>query len=212
MVPRLVNATQPTIPQLLDAFGSEVERCARLTRELLASFPERPQLAREIKDCEHEGDRIARELIHGLGRGAGAGLPFDARDGLRLATAVDDIVDHLEQAADMLGLYAVEATMEQAIALADVLVDAAVEVAGALRKLGDGGDPAAHLVEVHRLENEADRLSRAAVASLFIERIDPMVVIRWKDIFDTLEAAADACEHVAHLLEGIELRRGAAGS
>jgi uncharacterized protein Yka (UPF0111/DUF47 family) len=121
---------------------------------------------------------------------------------------VDDIVDHLEQAADMLGLYAVEATMEQAIALGDVLVGAAVEVSGALRKLGAGDDPAAHLAEIHRLENEADRLSRAAVASLFIERIDPMVVIRWKDIFDTLEDAADACEHVAHLIEGIELRRG----
>jgi predicted phosphate transport protein (TIGR00153 family) len=208
MVPRPAPAAQPTVPQLLDAFGSEVERCARLTRELLAGFPEQPELAGDIKDCENEGDRIARELIHALGRGAGAGLPFGAREGLRLATAVDDIVDHLEQAADMLGLYAVEATMEQAIALADVLVCAAGEVAGALRKLGSGGDPAAHLAEIHRLENEADRLSRAAVASLFIDRIDPMVVIRWKDIFDTLEDAADACEHVAHLIEGIELRRG----
>ena len=127
MVPRLVPAAQPTVPQLLDAFGSEVERCARLTRELLAGFPEQPELARDVKGCEHEGDRIARELIHALGRSAGAGLPFDAREGLRLATAVDDIVDHLEQAADMLGLYAVEATMEQAIALADVLVCAAGE-------------------------------------------------------------------------------------
>jgi predicted phosphate transport protein (TIGR00153 family) len=211
MVPRPAPAAQPTVPQLLDAFGSEVERCARLTRELLAGFPEQPELARDIKDCEHEGDRIARELIHALGRGAGANLPFDAREGLRLATAVDDIVDHLEQAADMLGLYAVEATMEQAIALADVLVCAAGEVAGALRKLGAAGDPAAHLAEVHRLEDEADRLSRGAVASLFIDRIDPMVVIRWKDIFDTLESAADACEHVAHLIEGIELRRGQPG-
>jgi hypothetical protein len=84
---------------------------------------------------------------------------------------VDDIVDHLEQAADMLGLYAVEATMEQAIALADVLVCAAGEVAGALRKLGAAGDPAAHLAEIRRLENEADRLSRGAVASLFIDRM-----------------------------------------
>lgn len=211
MVPRPVPAAQTTIPQLLDAFGSELACCARLVRELLANFPERPELAKDIKDCEHEGDRIARELIHALGRGAGPETPFDARDGLRLATAVDDIVDFLEQAADMLGLYAVEAAMEQAIALADVLVAAADEVSGALHELGAGGNPTAHLVEVHRLENEADRLSRAAVASLFIERIDPMVVIRWKDIFDTLEAAADACEHVAHLIEGVMLRRGAAG-
>ncbi|MDQ3644717.1 MAG: DUF47 family protein [Actinomycetota bacterium] len=210
MAPRVTPAAQRSIPQLLDAFGSEVERCARLTRELLVSFPERPELARTVKDCEHEGDRIARELIHALGRGAGPAMLFDAREGLRLATAVDDIVDFLEQAADMLGLYAVEAAMEQAIALADVLVAAADEVSGALHELGAGGDPRAHLVEVHRLENEADRLSRSGVASLFVERIDPMVVIRWKDIFDTLESAADACEHVAHLIEGILLRQGAA--
>ncbi|HEV2771199.1 MAG TPA: DUF47 family protein, partial [Solirubrobacteraceae bacterium] len=119
----------------------------------------------------------------------------------------DDIVDFAEQAADMLGLYAVEASMEQAIALADLLVGATGQVAGALRAVGTDVDPAAFLAEIHRLEDDGDRMSRAAVASLFADGIDPMVVIRWKDIFDALEAAIDACEHVAHLLEGIELKR-----
>ena len=81
------------------------------------------------------------------------------------------------------------------------------QVARALQALRSGDDYGPHLVEVHRLENEADRLSRDAIASLFVAGIDPMVVIRWKDIFESLEAAIDACEHVAHVLEGIGIKR-----
>ena len=97
--------------------------------------------------------------------------------------------------------------MEQALELADVLVGAAEQVAGALTALRRGEDLAPRLVEIHRLENEGDRVSRDAVASLFEGGVDPMVVIRGKDIFDALEAAVDACEKVAHILEGIALRR-----
>ena len=95
--------------------------------------------------------------------------------------------------------------MEQATLIADVLVGAGEQVAQALRCLRSGAELAPHLVEIHRLENEGDRLSRDAVASLFANGIDPMVVIRWKDIFETLEQSVDACEKVAHVLEGISL-------
>jgi uncharacterized protein len=107
----------------------------------------------------------------------------------------------------MLGIYRVEATMEHACLLAEVLVAAGTEVARALGALREGAELGAHLVEIHRLENEGDRLSRDATASLFAAGIDPMVVIRWKDIFESLEASVDACEHVAHVLEGIAIRR-----
>jgi uncharacterized protein len=99
--------------------------------------------------------------------------------------------------------------MEQAQQTTDVLVAAAEQVAGSLHGLREGDDLAAALVEIHRLENDADRLGRAAVASLFATGIDPMMVIRWKDIFETLERAVDACETVANVLEGIELKRAA---
>jgi uncharacterized protein Yka (UPF0111/DUF47 family) len=131
----------------------------------------------------------------------------DPFDGLQLATALDDIVDNAEQTADMLGIYQVEATMEHASLLAEVLLAAGEQVAGALRALRAGADMMPFLVEIHRLENEGDRLSRDAIASLFVAGIDPMVVIRWKDIFESLEAAVDACEHVAHVLEGIGIKR-----
>lgn len=126
-----------------------------------------------------------------------------------MATALDDIVDYAEQTADSLGLYGVEAPMEQAVALAGVLVGAAEQVARALRSLRTGGDYGPQLVEIHRLENEGDRLLRDGVASLFAGGIDPMVVIRWKDIFESLESSVDACETVAHILEGIALKRRA---
>jgi uncharacterized protein Yka (UPF0111/DUF47 family) len=132
---------------------------------------------------------------------------MDPADGHILATTLDDVVDYAEQAADELALYAVEAPMEQATLIADVLVGAGEQVAQALRCLRSGAELAPHLVEIHRLENEGDRLSRDAVASLFANGIDPMVVIRWKDIFETLEQSVDACEKVAHVLEGISLKR-----
>jgi uncharacterized protein len=194
---------------LLDESGRNIQRSASILRELVGDPPERASLAGELLRCEHEGDRIAHDIIHRLngGRPRGATVPFDSLTGYQLATALDDIVDLAEEAADQLVLYRIEAPMEQALELADVLVGAGEQVAGALVALRHGVDLAPRLVEIHRLENEGDRISRDAVASLFEGGIDPMVVIRWKDVFDALEAAIDACEKVAHILEGIALRR-----
>jgi uncharacterized protein Yka (UPF0111/DUF47 family) len=189
---------------LFEASGRNVQRASSLLRELFAEYPEQPELAAAVRDCEHDGDRIAHEILSRLAeRGSG----FDAADVHALAGALDDIVDHAEEAADQLGLYRVEAPMEQAQKMCDVLVGAADLVAESLRELRDDEDLAATLVEIHRLENDADRIVRAAVASLFVNGIDPMIVIRWKDIFETLESAVDACETVANVLEGITLKR-----
>ena len=195
---------------LLDEAGRNVQHTALLLRDLLTDYPERADLARELYLREQEGDRIAHDVIHRLDRNhddRAARQPFASADGHALATALDDIVDYAEETADRLGLYGVEAPMEQAVALADVLVGATEQVARALRSLRNGGDLSPNLVEIHRLENEGDRISREAVASLFADGIDPMVVIRWKDVYDSLESAVDACEHVAHVLEGIALKR-----
>ncbi|MEA2383090.1 MAG: uncharacterized protein QOH72_3061 [Solirubrobacteraceae bacterium] len=193
--------------ELFEHSGRTVRRATLLLRDLLADWPERPELATDLVDCEHEGDRIAHDIIHRLHDGRASRKAIDSFDGLQLATALDDIVDNAEQTADMLGLYRVEASMEHACLLAEVLVAAGEQVSRALRVLRTGDELGPHLVEIHRLENEADRLSRDAIASLFVAGIDPMVVIRWKDIFESLEAAVDACEHVAHVLEGIAMKR-----
>ncbi len=133
-------------------------------------------------------------------------LLLDYPEHAALATALDDIVDHSENAAAQLVLYRVEAPMEQAVEFADVLVGAGEQIAQALRSLRTGTELAPHLVEIHRLENEGDRLQRDAVASLFAGGIDPMVVIRWKDIFERLEAAIDSTERVANILEGVIIK------
>jgi len=193
--------------ELFELSGRTVVRSTTLLRDLLADWPERPELATALVDCEHEGDRIAHDIIHLLHDGKSSRKVVDPLEGLQLATALDDIIDNAEQTADMLGLYRVEATMEHGSLLAEVLLAAGEQVAGALRALRAGADMMPFLVEIHRLENEGDRLSRDAIASLFVAGIDPMVVIRWKDIFESLEAAVDACEHVAHVLEGIGIKR-----
>jgi uncharacterized protein len=193
---------------LLDDAARNVQRSGLLLRDLITDYPERAALAEELKVCEQEGDRITHDIIHRLATRPRGRVPFDTADGYALASALDDIVDHSEQAAAQLGLYGVEATMEQAVALTNVLVGAGEEIAQALRCLVSDGELASHLVEIHRLENEGDRLQRDGVASLFAGGIDPMVVIRWKDIFESLEAAVDACETVAHVLEGVTLKPG----
>ena len=197
----------PRLLELFTASGRNVHRTAVLLRELLAGYPESNGVGAEIVDCEHEGDRIAHDILHRAAERSGRRPRPEPADVHALACALDDIVDYAEEAADQLGRYAVEAPMQPAEAIADVLVRATEEVESALQGLHDGIDAGPHRIEIHRLENEADRIVRDAVASLFANGIDPMVVIRWKDIFESLEAAVDACETAANVLEGIAIKR-----
>ena len=197
-------------PELLSLFeesGRNVQRSALLLRDLLADYPEQAGLARDVLLCEQEGDRIVHDILHRLAERGSRRTRLDSADVHALAGALDDIVDFAEEAADRLSLYSVEAPMEQAQEMTEVLVSAAEQVATSLRSLRSGLDVGPQLVEIHRLENEGDRLQRAAIAGLFVAGIDPMIVIRWKDIFDTLESAVDACETVANVLEGMTLKR-----
>jgi uncharacterized protein Yka (UPF0111/DUF47 family) len=195
------------VTELFEEMGRTVERATVLLRDVLSAWPEDDGLAATLVDVEHDGDRITHDIIYGLNGGRMGRSGLEPTDGYELATALDDIVDAAEQTADMLAVYRVEAPMEQASQLAEVLVAAGAQVAGALCALRTDRNLGPYLVEINRLENEADRLSRNAIASLFVAGIDPMVVIRWKDIFESLESGADACEHVAHVLEGISIRR-----
>lgn len=191
---------------LFEAAGRNAQASAVLLRELMLEFPDGVERAAELKDLEHEGDRLTHDIIHRL-RAGGATEEIDVQDGHALASALDDVVDLAEQTADWLVLYGVEAPMEQGIGLVDTLVEATEEVVAGLCALRAGEPLAPHLAEINRIEDEGDRVYRDAVASLFANGIDPMVVIRWKDIFAGLEGAVDACEKVAHVLDGISLKR-----
>ena len=132
--------------------------------------------------------------------------PIDGEDIYGLATQLDDIVDHIEESADFMGLYRIEAPMDQALAMTDVLVKSCEQLAVLLEHLRGFKDLEKYWIEIHRLENDGDRLFRDALASLFANGIDPMVVIRWRDIFLRLERAIDATEAAAHILEGIVIK------
>jgi uncharacterized protein len=189
---------------LFERAGENIVRAAELLDEMLAGFPESQGLAREILICEHEGDKITHEVIRRLNQTFVT--PIDREDILELASSLDDIVDYTEEVADYLGLYRVEAPMLQAQRLARVLRDATAQIALAIALIRGFQDISAHTVEVHRLENEGDRIVREAIASLFEVGIDPMVVIRWKDIFERLENAIDSTERAADILEGIVIK------
>ena len=191
--------------ELFEEAGRNVVLAADLLEQLLVNYPDSRELAGQILECEHEGDRITHDIIDRLNHTFVT--PIDREDILALASALDDIVDYTEEVADYLGLYGIEAPMDQAISLARVLSAACREIELAIPMLrGFKPEMSDHTAEVNRLENEGDRLTREAVASLFDARIDPMVVIRWKDIFERLEAGIDSTEHVADILYGIVIK------
>ena len=190
--------------ELFEEAGQNMMRASDLLDTMLATYPDEKHLAQEILDCEHEGDRITHDIIDRLNHTFVT--PIDREDILALASSLDDIVDYTEEVADYLGLYKIEAPMDQAIRLARVLKDSSAQIAEAIPRLRGFRDISAYTVEVNRLENEGDRITREAVASLFDGGIDPMVVIRWKDLFERLEAAIDATERVANILEGIVIK------
>jgi uncharacterized protein Yka (UPF0111/DUF47 family) len=206
-VPRITQVFAPRDRiyfELFEEAGRNVMRAAQLLEELLSDYPDNRNLAHDIRDCEHEGDRITHDILDRLNHTFVT--PIDREDILALTSALDDIADYVEEVADYLGLYKIEAPMDQAIKLARVLHQASIQIAEAMPQLRGFGDISAQTVEINRLENEGDRITRDAIASLFDGGIDPMVVIRWKDLFERLEDAIDATEHVANILAGIVIK------
>jgi uncharacterized protein len=204
---RLSQIFAPKEREFFDLFeeaGSNIVRAAELLERMLQQWPENAELARDILVCEQEGDRITHDIIHRLNQTFVT--PIDREDILLLASALDDIVDFTEEVADFMGLYRIEAPMEQAQKMATTLLHACRAVAGAIPRLRTLSDIHHYIVEIHRLENDGDRLLREALASLFEQGIDPMMVIRWKDIFERLEDAVDATEKVANILEGTVIK------
>ncbi len=204
---RLSSVIAPRDREFFDLFeeaGGNIGRATGLLEEMLRDFPERNELAREILICEQEGDRITHDIIRRLNQTFVT--PIDREDIYALSSALDDVVDYTEEVADYLGLYKIEAPMSQAQELAKVLNQCGRQIGEAMPRLRGFKDITHYTVELNRLENDGDRIVREAIASLFDTGIDPMVVIRWKDIFERLEDAIDAAEHVANILEGIVIK------
>jgi uncharacterized protein len=174
---------------------------SRLLVDLLEGWPDSRQLLLDIRAAEHEGDRLTHEVIDLLNRTFVT--PFDRDDMYRLATVVDDICDHVDEAADDIDAYEVTEVPPRAVEQGEVIYRAASRLCEAMELLEGFGDAQKHLFALRELEDEGDRLSREAVADLFRSGRDPLTIIRWKDIHEQLEEATDACENAADVLEAI---------
>jgi uncharacterized protein Yka (UPF0111/DUF47 family) len=189
---------------LLHEIGANVEQVTALLRELIASWPESRDRQAELVEAEHAGDRLVHALMRDLYR---APASTRSRDLHTLTSKLDDIVDYAEEAGDLMVLYRIEAPMDEAVALAEVLQAAGREVAATLADLADPSATAGHVAEIDRLEKEGDRLEREALSGLFDSGIDPLAVIRWKDVYDRIERGIDSCNSVAQILQGISIKR-----
>ena len=204
---RLAQLFAPKEREFFDLFeeaGNNIVRASELLERMLAHWPDHAELAREVVVCEQEGDRITHDIIQRLNQTFVT--PIDREDIYALASSLDDIVDFIEEVSDFLGLYRIEAPMDKATEMGQILHQAARAIAGAMPRLRSFKDIRHYTVEINRLENDGDRVLREALASLFERGIDPMLVIRWKDIFERLEDAIDSTEKTANILEGIVIK------
>ena len=175
---------------------------ARLLVRLLDGFPnDRDTLARDIKEAEHEGDRLTHEVVDLLNRTFVT--PFDRDDMYRLASALDDICDHIDEATGNILGYGVTQIRPNARQQGTVIERAATKLQEAVAKLEGFKDSRRELIELRELEDEGDRLNREGIAELFASGADAVSIIRWKDIHEQLEEAVDACENAADVLEAI---------
>jgi len=188
--------------RLFDQASTNVVEISRALVRLLEAFPaEDGDLLREIKDLEHEGDRLTRALVDLLNRTFVT--PFDRDDIYQLATAIDDVCDHVDEAAGNIAGYGITEIRPAARDQGQVILRSAQKLDEAVACLEGFKDASRQLHELRDLEDEGDRLNRAAVSELFSTSNDAMLVLRWKDIHEQLEEAVDACENAADVLEAI---------
>jgi hypothetical protein len=205
---RLGQLFAPKEREFFDLFEEAARnalRAAELLEHLLEHWPDGgADTVAAIVDCEHDGDRITHDIIQRLNQSFVT--PFEREDIIALASGLDDVVDYIEEIADFLGLYRIEAPMVQAQEMAVVLRQAVAALCSGVPGLRSLEELTKCTDDVNRLEDEGDRLYRDAVASLFERGIDPMIVIRWKDIFERLEDAIDSTETAVNILASVIIK------
>jgi uncharacterized protein len=177
---------------------------ARLLEELFRSYDQRERIASQLRDLEHRGDTIS----HDIGQKLETTFitPFDREDIQELISRLDDVIDFIEEVADTCILYKIDEPTPAVIAQAEIVVKQTEEIVRALEKLRGFKGLAPHWIEIHRLENEGDRVARQAIADLFTNGTDPIEIIKWKDMYGLLEDTIDSCEDVANVIERIVVK------
>jgi uncharacterized protein len=185
--------------------GELLVQGAALLKDIVTTFEEVPPKAARLHDIEHEADEVTHEVMRRLN--TTFVTPLDREDIHELASYLDDVMDHMDAAADLLVLHKIDQPLPEMKAQADLLERATATTLEALQKLPQFRSLSGYFVEINRLENEGDRIYRQAIADLFSGDYKAMDVLKWKDIIDELEAAMDELEDVANALEGIALKQ-----
>jgi predicted phosphate transport protein (TIGR00153 family) len=190
--------------ELFERQAVTIASSAQLLDKALSDVAGLAERQKEIKELEHRGDEITHEIIAALHRTFVT--PFDREDIYALASGMDDIVDYLEEIADTANLYSITEVPQPAHELVELLVQAAAQLKQAAGKLGSGRDYREHIIEMHRLEDLGDSISRRAIADLFGDHHKALEVIKLKELYGLMEDALDRCEDVANVLEGIAIK------
>ena len=191
---------------LFEEMAEKVKQGADQLLDLLSNYTDLDRKADRIVDTEHEGDELTHEVMRRLN--TTFVTPFDREDIYRLASSLDDILDHIEAAADLLQLHKIEEPLRQMVQLAETLALAAGKTAAAMPSLREMKNMEEYWVEINRLENEGDRSYRRTIAELFSGDYKAMDVLKWKDIIEEIEGAIDRLEDVANTIESIVLKQG----
>ena len=200
----------PLIPREEKFFDMFVEDAAnvlagaRLLETFFRSYGERERIAVQLRELEHRGDQLTHEIGHKLE--ATFVTPFDREDIHALISRLDDVLDLIEEVADTCILYHISEPTPVAVQQTEILVHQCVQIREALTHLRSFKGLEKYWIEIHRLENEGDRLVRQAMAELFKNGQDPIDVIKWKDVYSLGEKAIDACEDAANVIERIVVK------
>lgn len=192
--------------ELFELMARKVQQGAEELLDLLKNYTDLERKTARVIDIEHEGDEITHEVMRRLN--TTFVTPFDREDIHRLASSLDDVLDHIEAAAEYLQLHKIDQPLSQMVSLAETLAEAARATAQAIPGLRTMKGLNGYWVEINRLENEGDRFYRRTIAELFSGEFKAMDVLKWKDIIEEIESAIDRLEDVANTMENIALKQG----
>jgi len=184
--------------------AANVLGAARLLEAMLRSYDVIERRAGELRDAEHRGDEISHDIGHRLE--ATFVTPFDREDIHALISGLDDVLDLIEEVADTFILYRIPSPTAVAVKQASIVVQQCEQLHEALTHLKGFKGLDKYWIEVHRLENEGDQVTRAAIAGLFEDGHKPIEIIKWKAIYERLEETIDKCEDVANIIERIVVK------
>ncbi|HEV8572817.1 MAG TPA: DUF47 family protein [Actinomycetota bacterium] len=200
-----LKGTEETFFQLFVKNARLLQQGSELLQDIVMNYQDIEPKARRLHEYEHEADEVTHEVMRRLY--TSFVTPLDREDIHELASSLDDVMDHLDASADLLVLHGIEKPLPEMKAQADLLVSAARNTTQAMEQLPNFESLTEYWVEINRLENEADRVYRQAIADLFSGDFNAMDVLKWKDILDELEAAMDKLEDVANTMEAIALKQ-----